>query len=51
MLIWANSSGKVNEPVKTNAADRFRQLEELKLKGVINEKEYEEQKSKILKEL
>lgn len=51
MLIWANSSGKGNEPPKNNAADRFRQLEELKLKGVITEKEYEEQKSKILKEL
>lgn len=51
MLIWANSSGKENEPVRADAADRFRQLEELKLKGVITEKEYEEQKSKILQEL
>lgn len=51
MLIWANSSGKGNEAVKTDAADRLRQLEELKLKGVITEKEYEEQKSKILQEL
>lgn len=51
MLIWANSSGKGNEAVKADAADRFRQLEELKLKGIITEKEYEEQKSKILQEL
>lgn len=51
MIIWTNSSGKENEPVRADAADRFRQLEELKLKGVITEKEYEEQKSKILQEL
>lgn len=51
MLIWANSSGTGNDAVKTDAADRLRQLEELKLKGVITEKEYEEQKSKILQEL
>lgn len=51
MFIWANSSGKGNEAVKTDAADRLRQLEELKLKGIITEKEYEEQKLKILQEL